>query len=124
MISKLLKNTKAHFSPMCLAFPIVAATLGIVFMMVVKRPSRMSSFEHYLLFGFLLAVLISVIMRTVYHGLGGLSAVLSFVIIAIVLMMFRFALGIETPSNEFFAKYVKIFVPLLIALAWADVFIP
>ena len=119
-----LKNKKGHFDPICLAFPIVSTVLGIVFMMTVKRPARMSGFEHYLLFGFVLAVLISMVVRTMKHGLAGMSAIIGFALVVVCMMMFRFAIGTPTPSEEFFVKYVKVFVPIMIGGSWLQQFMP
>jgi|ETN02SMinimDraft_4_1059925.scaffolds.fasta_scaffold32844_2 hypothetical protein len=124
MIAKTFKNVKAHFSPLCFAFPIVSSILGMFFIFLIKRPSKMTSFEHYLLFGFVLALLISVIMRTLHHGLAILSGVVSFIIIVFTLLMFRFALGVATPSNAFLADNVKTIIILLIALNWTNIFVP
>jgi hypothetical protein len=84
----------------------------------------MTSFEHYLLFGFVLVTLLSAIMRTVKHGLAGMSAILAFAVVVLCMLMFRFTVGTYAPSNAHFAIYIKTYIPIMIALAWGVTFVP
>jgi hypothetical protein len=119
-----ITNRKAHGDPICMAFPLVTTILGVVFLLTVTRPSKMSGFEQYLLFGFVVAVLLSVVVRTLKHGLGIVSMVVSFIIFAIALLMLRMAMGTPGPSNAFFIKYIFYLIPLLMVGVWADLFLP
>jgi len=124
LVSNIFKNRKGHFDPICMAFPIVSTTLGIVFMTTVSRPDKMSPFDHYLLFGFALAVLLSVIIRTMKHGLAGLSAIIAFALVILSMLILRFAIGTVDPSAKFFAKNIMYFIPIMFVGSWAQQFIP
>lgn len=102
----------------------MSSILGIVFIMTVTRPDKMSGFEHYLLFGFLLITLLSAVMRTVKHGLAGMSAIIAFSIVVLCMLMFRFAMGTYAPSNTHFAVHIKTYIPILIGLSWGVTFLP
>jgi len=124
MVFNTLTNKKGHLDPICMAFPIVTTVLGIVFLMMVSKPEKMAAFEQYLLLGFLLATFISIVVRTLKHGLAGLSAIIAFTLVVVSLLMFRYALGVASPSNSFFANNIKIVLPVLIAGSWLQQFVP
>ena len=119
-----IENRKGHGDPICMAFPLVSTILGTVFLITVDKPTKLSGFEQYLLFGFLVAVLLSVVVRTLKHGLGIVSMIVSFIIFALTLLMLRMAMGMEGPSNAFFAKHLFYVMPLLMFGVWADLFLP
>lgn len=123
-IKNAFSNNKAHVDPMCLAFPIVSTILGLLFIFMASNASRMSGFDRYLLLGFVVTALISIIMRTVKHGLGITSAVLSFVLLVICILMLRFALGVSTPSSGFIANYLTYIISTMLVGVWVNTFLP